>query len=168
MAACLERRTQSPIWLPSARVRPSDSWAASVGLIKCFHNHSPIPAGFPGFHRVPKWERTPSRRTAEQSLDIPSCLSSNSKCNTTSPDGLRCCYANQLLQTPECRRTCNLDPRPRRRPFVAADGKGIGTRSQHRQPRDGPQRRAETVSSLHGAHTGVGASAAATAPPETP
>ena len=126
MAACLERRTPSPIWLPSARVRPSDSWAASVGLIKCFHNHSPIPAGFPGFHRVLKWERTPSRRTAEQSLDIPSCLSSNSKCNTSCPDGLRCCYANQILQTPECRRTCNLEPRPRRRPFVAADGKGIG------------------------------------------
>ena len=29
-------------------------------------------------------------------------LSSNSKCNTTGPDGLRCCHANELLHTLEC------------------------------------------------------------------
>jgi hypothetical protein len=32
-------------------------------------------------------------------------LSSNSKCNTTSPDGLRCCHVKEILQTHECRRT---------------------------------------------------------------
>jgi hypothetical protein len=31
-------------------------------------------------------------------------LSSNSKCNTSSPEGLRCCQANEMLQTHECRR----------------------------------------------------------------
>jgi hypothetical protein len=25
------------------------------------------------------------------------CLSSNSKCNTAGPDGLRCCHANEIL-----------------------------------------------------------------------
>ena len=34
-----------------------------------------------------------------------SCLSSNSKCNTTGPDGLRCCHAYEILSTHECRRT---------------------------------------------------------------
>ena len=29
-------------------------------------------------------------------------LSSNSKCNTLRPDGLRCCHANKILQTHEC------------------------------------------------------------------
>jgi len=32
-------------------------------------------------------------------------LSSNSKCNTSSPDGLRCCHAHEILSTHECRRT---------------------------------------------------------------
>ena len=32
-------------------------------------------------------------------------LSSNSKCNTAGPDGLRCCHANERLYAPECRRT---------------------------------------------------------------
>lgn len=32
-------------------------------------------------------------------------LSSNSKCDTTCPDGLRCCQANNLLYASECRRT---------------------------------------------------------------
>ena len=32
-------------------------------------------------------------------------LSSNSKCNTSRPDGLRCCHANEILSTYECRRT---------------------------------------------------------------
>jgi len=32
---------------------------------------------------------------------IPS-LSSNSKCNTASPDGLRCCHDNKMLHTLEC------------------------------------------------------------------
>ena len=36
--------------------------------------------------------------------DIP-LLSSNSKCNTSGPDGLRCCHANEILSTQECRRT---------------------------------------------------------------
>ena len=31
-------------------------------------------------------------------------LSSNSKCNTTGPEGLRCCYANKILSTHECGR----------------------------------------------------------------
>jgi hypothetical protein len=30
------------------------------------------------------------------------CLSSNSKCNTSRPDGLRCCHANEILSTHEC------------------------------------------------------------------
>ena len=29
-------------------------------------------------------------------------LSSNSKCNTSRPDGLRCCHANKILSTHEC------------------------------------------------------------------
>jgi hypothetical protein len=29
-------------------------------------------------------------------------LSSNSKCNTASPDGLRCCHDNKMLHTLEC------------------------------------------------------------------
>ena len=29
-------------------------------------------------------------------------LSSNSKCNTTGPDGLRCCHAQEMLHTLEC------------------------------------------------------------------
>jgi len=29
-------------------------------------------------------------------------LSSNSKCNTTGPDGLRCCHVNNMLRTLEC------------------------------------------------------------------
>jgi putative membrane protein len=29
-------------------------------------------------------------------------LSSNSKCNTAGPDGLRCCHANDMLYTREC------------------------------------------------------------------
>jgi len=29
-------------------------------------------------------------------------LSSNSKCNTTGPDGLRCCHASEMLRTLEC------------------------------------------------------------------
>ena len=29
-------------------------------------------------------------------------LSSNSKCNTTGPDGLRCCHAKEILSTHEC------------------------------------------------------------------
>jgi len=29
-------------------------------------------------------------------------LSSNSKCNTTGPDGLRCCHAKTMLHTLEC------------------------------------------------------------------
>ena len=32
-------------------------------------------------------------------------LSSNSKCNTTSPDGLRCCHVQTSLYAHECRRT---------------------------------------------------------------
>ena len=32
-------------------------------------------------------------------------LSSNSKCNTTGPDGLGCCHAKEILSTHECRRT---------------------------------------------------------------
>ena len=32
-------------------------------------------------------------------------LSSNSKCNTTSPDGLWCCHAHEIVPTSECRRT---------------------------------------------------------------
>jgi hypothetical protein len=32
-------------------------------------------------------------------------LSSNSKCNTASPDGLRCCHDNEMPPTNECRRT---------------------------------------------------------------
>ena len=32
-------------------------------------------------------------------------LSSNSKCNTTSPAGLRCCHVNKILSTHDCRRT---------------------------------------------------------------
>ena len=31
-------------------------------------------------------------------------LSSNSKCNTTGPDGLRCCHVNKILSTHECGR----------------------------------------------------------------
>lgn len=31
-------------------------------------------------------------------------LSSNSKCNTTSPNGLRCCHANTKVYPLECRR----------------------------------------------------------------
>ena len=31
-------------------------------------------------------------------------LSSNSKCNTTGPDGLRCCHVNEILSTHECGR----------------------------------------------------------------
>ena len=30
------------------------------------------------------------------------CLSSNSKCNTTGLEGLRCCHANEILSTHEC------------------------------------------------------------------
>ncbi len=29
-------------------------------------------------------------------------LSSNSKCNTTGPDGLRCCHVHKILSTHEC------------------------------------------------------------------
>ena len=29
-------------------------------------------------------------------------LSSNSKCNTTGPDGLGCCHANEMLHALEC------------------------------------------------------------------
>ena len=32
-------------------------------------------------------------------------LSFNSKCNTTSPGGLRCCHVKEILSTHECRRT---------------------------------------------------------------
>ena len=32
-------------------------------------------------------------------------LSSNSKCNTTGPAGVRCCHVNKILSTSECRRT---------------------------------------------------------------
>ena len=32
-------------------------------------------------------------------------LSSNSKCNTSRPDGRRCCHANEILSTDECRST---------------------------------------------------------------
>jgi hypothetical protein len=32
-------------------------------------------------------------------------LSSNSKCNTSRPEGLRCCHAHEILSTYECRRT---------------------------------------------------------------
>jgi len=32
-------------------------------------------------------------------------LGSNSKCNTTRPVGLRCCYVEQLLYAHDCRRT---------------------------------------------------------------
>jgi len=32
-------------------------------------------------------------------------LSPNSKCNTTGPDGLRCCHVNQILSTHDGRRT---------------------------------------------------------------
>ena len=32
-------------------------------------------------------------------------LSSNSKCNTTSPAGLSCCHVNKILSTHDCRRT---------------------------------------------------------------
>ena len=31
-------------------------------------------------------------------------LSSNSKCNTAGPDGLRCCHAKEILSTHECGR----------------------------------------------------------------
>jgi hypothetical protein len=31
-------------------------------------------------------------------------LSSNSKCNTTGPDGLRCCHVKTMLHTLECGR----------------------------------------------------------------
>ena len=32
------------------------------------------------------------------------CLNSNSKCNTSRPDGLRCCHAKEMLHTLECGR----------------------------------------------------------------
>ena len=42
--------------------------------------------------------------TVEVAIQFPG-LSSNSKCNTTGPDGLRCCYANEMLHTLECGRS---------------------------------------------------------------
>ena len=47
----------------------------------------------------------PDRIVRGNDRDIFHYLSSNSKCNTTGPDGLRCCHANEILQTHECRRT---------------------------------------------------------------
>ena len=48
-------------------------------------------------------EQSNDQRTMKGSpFDDP--LSSNSKCNTSRTDGLRCCQANEILQTHECRR----------------------------------------------------------------
>jgi formylglycine-generating enzyme required for sulfatase activity len=39
---------------------------------------------------------------SEQRANFNHCLSSNSKCNTASPERLRCCHAKELLHTLEC------------------------------------------------------------------
>ena len=41
----------------------------------------------------------------QEAIDRFYSLSSNSKCNTTSPAGLRCCHVNKILSTHDCRRT---------------------------------------------------------------
>ena len=38
----------------------------------------------------------------QENMEAFNRLSSNSKCNTLRPDGLRCCHANKILQTYEC------------------------------------------------------------------
>ena len=61
-------------------------------------------------------------------------LSSNSKCNTSGPDGLRCCHAKALLHAHEYRRTCDPESGTGPKLFVAGDGHGVGTCAQPRAP----------------------------------
>ena len=59
------------------------------------------------------------------SLPGDTCLSSNSKCNTTSSVGLRCCHTSEQLYAPECRRMWAPESGTSPRPFVADNGKGV-------------------------------------------
>ena len=45
---------------------------------------------------------SPEAKPAPPSPCLFQSLSSNSKCNTTGPDGLRCCHVNKILSTHEC------------------------------------------------------------------
>jgi membrane associated rhomboid family serine protease len=41
----------------------------------------------------------------QEPADVFVFLSSSSKCNTASPDGLRCCHAHEIVPTLDCGRT---------------------------------------------------------------
>jgi hypothetical protein len=70
--------------------------------IRATSSHSSARAWFSGMENRCNEQSNDQRTLKGSPFDDP--LSSNSKCNTSRPDGLRCCHGNEILQTHKCRR----------------------------------------------------------------